>query len=223
MANFFPVNRHVFSTVLICICCLSAIGQSPDTPSYKYHSAHLGIRIPEFREIIEPTTGRNLISEPKRLVIGYAYSWREQHVFSAEGSWSTKGAFGLPNASGVFARYTTAQIPQLRLGYRWMLRPQEYNTIPYLFTSSIFSPFLTPEPGQRIAGSATRFQVAAGLRFFPEGGPVFIQLEIPYTFLSINRISFVEGGGTTFTSWGTKGYENFSVQFWPVVSIGLRW
>ncbi|MDP5169492.1 MAG: hypothetical protein NWR72_04555, partial [Bacteroidia bacterium] len=107
---------------------------------------------------------------------------------------------------------------------RYQIRTPNQNVLPYFGLGTVLSTHLTPVAGQRISGGKMEFQTMAGLRIFPEGGPISIQVEVPFTFLSLARISFVDGGGRSIAQWSRpQNIENALGQFWPLIGIGYRW
>ncbi len=188
------------------------------------HTLYISYRTPELGEVIEPTTGENLFAEHSSLVLGYSFALTNHNLVSAEFGWSKTRAFPLYQSNGGVSQYTRAFIPELRLGYRYLFNQPARHVRPYLGIGTVLFTPLTPVAGQRIAGGFMEVQTMAGLRIFPEGGPVSIQVEVPFTFITMGRTPFADGGGRTSGRFShPQTLENFVGQFWPFLSIGWRW
>ncbi len=190
----------------------------------KRHSLSVAFRTPDLRNFTIPGTSENIVPQHSKLVLCYTYALSDRHLLSAEAGWSRTRAFPLYEPTGALNQYTSAFIPELRLGYRYQFGRPDRPVRPYLGMGTVLSTHLTPVAGQRVSGGLMEFQTMAGLRIFPEGGPISIQVEVPFTFMTVARTSFVDGSSRTAGRFSRPGtLEGALGQFWPLVGIGWRW
>ena len=185
--------------------------------TYKKHSLHIAYRVPEFEDMpIAAAGGAQLLPQPFPIILGYSHYVAPKHAFTAELGWSTREAVPRNSPQGQIVIRATR--PELRLSYRWMLSKSR-GFVPYLGVTTALSGDFSSETDGRWIQSDLRLQAIAGARISPLNGPVFIQLEVPY---SIYRSIFGPPSSNLPDSgefW--PGY--FLSQFWPVAGVGFRW
>ncbi len=193
--------------------------EKPKSGSYEKHSLHIAYRVPEFRTLAFTIPGYpRFYPQPFPIVLGYSYFIGQRHALTAEAGWSIREAVRLYSDLGVPTDYFRAVRPELRLSYRWMLSKSR-GFVPYLGLATTFSgDYSSTSPSDRWFQYDFRLQALAGARIYPLDGPIFIQLEIPFSIY--RTITIKDNILPTFKEFWPKP---FTSQFWPVAGIGFRW
>lgn len=185
------------------------------------HSLHVAYRIPEFRNMPIPAAGMaQLLPQPFPIVLGYSQMLAPRHALTAELGWSTREAIRLYSSQGQPLEYVKAGIPELRFGYRWMLSQSRW-LVPYLGVTTMFGTEFTSVPDIRWIRSSFQLQAIVGVRIYPIEGPIFIQIEVPYSILHSNRNRNFDPANIGMVHGFWPSY--FPSQFWPIAGLGIRW
>lgn len=180
------------------------------------YGIHIAYRPPGETFLIN---GRNVAPQAIPVVIGFGRTLAEQHVLSAELGWVQSPRLLITDLNGNVIDEVPANTPQLRLSYKWMPLGGEHILEPYLGAGIMLAGTFSSIPGERFQGINGDLQAMAGLRIAP-GGPIFFQLELPYTYLTARQLIFPDGSTSTVTSFGP---DFFMGQFWPLIGVGVKW
>lgn len=184
------------------------------------HGIYLTYRLPgeTFRD---PITGRNVGPDPFPLILGYSRTVNDSHLLSGEVGWLQMPFLLVEDGTGTL-QSIQSNTPQVRFAYRFMPFGGEHIIEPYLGGGVVISVPTAEVLGQRLVGVNGDMQVMAGARIQP-GGPIFFQLEVPYTWANLRQLVVQNAGGSSTMTSFNLGPDFFVGQFWPLIGVGVKW
>lgn len=184
------------------------------------HGIYIAYRLPG-ETMVDPFTGRNIGPEPFPLILGYSRTINDSHLLSGEGGWLRMPFLLVDDGSGTL-QSIQSNTPQARLAYRFMPLGGEHIIEPYLGGGVVLAVPTAEVLGQRIVGINGDLQIMAGARIQP-GGPIFLQVEVPYTWANLRQLVMQNPAGSSTTSSFNLGPDFFIGQFWPLIGVGMKW
>lgn len=214
--------HSLFLSCLLLLSTFSAFSQNGWglVPGSSYgeegYGIHVAYRLPGETVSIN---GRNIAPQAVPVIIGFTRTLEESHMLGAELGWVQSPRLLITDLNGNVIDEVPANTPQLRLSYKWMPLGGEHILEPYLGAGFVAAGTFSSIPGDRFQGINGDLQAMAGLRIAP-GGPLFFQLELPYTYLTARQLVFPDGSTATITRFGP---DFFMGQFWPLIGVGVKW
>ncbi len=171
---------------------------------------------PSPRPVIVPQTRLNINPEAIPVVLGWSRTMGERHLLGVDAGLTRREQ--LEVLAGSTDSLLSGITPQVRLSYRIMPLGGDHAVEPYLGAGIVLSPTISDSETRPFHSFQSNSQLILGLRVFT-GSPVFLHLEVPYTFA--NWITYPNTGSTGY------GFNLLSTellgQFWPLFGVGVTW
>ncbi|MDP5170570.1 MAG: hypothetical protein NWR72_10015 [Bacteroidia bacterium] len=174
---------------------------------------------PPLRDLVVPGTSRNILPVAIPVILGFSRTFSDAHVIGVELGARTHKFAQILDEQGAVLATVNSFTPLLRGSYRWLILGGDHAVEPYVGATLLANATFTNWPGDRFTSAGLATQVIAGVRIYT-GSPIFLQLEVPYTWASLLLGRLPDGSQSVFS---TVGDHDFESQFWPLASIGITW
>ena len=182
------------------------------------NSLHIAYRLPG-RQLFIPGTGQQIAPQAFPIVLGYGRTLNDMHLVGAELGLVTQANTFLTDQDGNLIAATNSITPQIRGTYKFLPVGGEHLLEPYFGVGVAVGSTFTSMAGNRFISVNAEVQALGGLRIYV-GGPMFIQFELPYTWLNVRRLTFPDGSSNFAMLFGP---EFNTSQFWPLFGLGVKW